>query len=347
MILAGDIGGTHTRLALFDVDLHEPLALTVYPSREHAGLEEIVAAFLGEHPADIESACFDVAGPVGNGRVKTTNLPWTVDAQRIANRIGLRSVELVNDLAATAYGIGELTTSDLETLNNGDPSIGGNLAVIAAGTGLGEAGLIWDGTRYHALASEGSHSDFGPRSDLEVDLYSCLARADRHVSYERVCSGIGLLAVYRFLRERSRIQEPAWLADAIRTGDAAAAISNAGLDDRDAVCAEALDLMVSVYGAEAGNLALRLLATGGIYIGGGIAPHILAKLRQQSFLDSLTAKGRFRAMLELIPVHVILNEHAGLLGAARIARREPPNIHQADTMRPISGPVGTGSLSDM
>jgi glucokinase len=329
MILAGDIGGTHTRLALFDADPHEPLALTVYPSREHAGLEEIVAVFLAEHPADLEGACFDVAGPVRNGRAKTTNLPWIVDARQVADRVGLRSVEVVNDLAATAYGVGELTSSDLETLNPGDPSIGGNVAVIAAGTGLGEAGLIWDGRRYHALASEGSHSDFGPRSDLEVDLYSCLAREDSHVSYERVCSGIGLVVVYRFLRERSRTQEPAWLASAIQDGDAATVISSAGLTGRDAVCEHALDLMVSIYGAEAGNLALKLLATGGIYIGGGIAPHILPKLRQHSFLDSLAAKGRFQAMLERIPVHVILNERAGLLGAARIARHEPPHIHRA------------------
>ena len=328
MILAGDIGGTHTRLALFDGDPHEPLDLTVYPSREHAGLEEIVAVFLAEHPADLEGACFDVAGPVHNGRAKTTNLPWIVDARRVADRVGLRSVEVVNDLAATAYGIGELTTSDLETLNSGDPSIGGNVAVIAAGTGLGEAGLLWDGGRYHALASEGSHSDFGPRSDLEVDLYTCLAREDSHVSYERVCSGIGLLAVYRFLRERSRTQEPAWLTSAIEDGDPASAISSAGLTGRDPVCEGALDLMVSVYGAEAGNLALKLLATGGIYIGGGIAPHILPKLRQPSFLDSLTAKGRFRTMLEQVPVHVILNERAGLLGAARIACGEPPHVHR-------------------
>src|SRR3954454_15946946 len=314
MILAGDIGGTHTRLALFDGDPHEPLALAIYPSRKHAGLEEIVAAFLAEHPAEIDCACFDVAGPLRNGRVKTTNLPWIVDARDVADTIGLPSIELVNDLAATAYGIAELTTADLETLTRGDPSIGGNLAVIAAGTGLGEAGLIWDGERYHAVASEGSHSDFGPRSRLQVDLYSCLARADGHVSYERVCSGIGLLAIYRFLRERSRIPEPAWLARAIDKGDAAAVISRAGLTGRDPVCAEALDLLVSIYGAEAGNLALRLLATGGIYIGGGIAPHILPKLRQRSFLDSLAAKGRFRAMLEQTPVHVILNERAGLLG---------------------------------
>src|SRR3954452_10531165 len=333
MILAGDIGGTHTRLALFDGDPHEPAALTIYPSRKHAGLEEIVAAFLAEHPADLEGACFDVAGPVSNGRVKTTNLPWIVDARQVADAIGLRSVELVNDLAATAYGIAELTTADLETLNSGDPSIGGNLAVIAAGTGLGEAGLIWDGQRYHALASEGSHSDFGPRSQLQVDLYSWLARADSHVSYERVCSGIGLLAVYRFLRERSRVTEPAWLARAIDEGDAAAVISSAGLTGRDAVCAEALDLMVSIYGAEAGNLALRLFATGGIYIGGGIAPNILPKLRQHSFLESLIAKGRFRAMLEQIPVHVILNERTGLLGAARIARRERPHTHRAESSR--------------
>jgi len=332
MILAGDIGGTHTRLALFDGDPHEPLALAIYPSRKHAGLEEIVAAFLAEHPAEVGCACFDVAGPVRNGRVKTTNLPWIVDARLVADTIGLPSIELVNDLAATAYGIAELTAADLETLNRGDPSIGGNLAVIAAGTGLGEAGLIWNGECYHVLASEGSHSDFGPRSALQVDLYTLLTR-DSHVSYEDVCSGIGLLTVYRFLRERSHTREPAWLADAIRGGDAAAAISSAGLTGADPVCAQALDLMVSIYGAEAGNLALRLLATGGIYIGGGIAPHILPKLRGRSFLDSLTAKGRFRTMLEQIPVHVILNEHAGLFGAARIARSEPPHSHRAEPTR--------------
>jgi len=332
MILAGDIGGTHTRLALFDGDPHEPLALAIYPSRKHAGLEEIVAAFLAEHPAEIDCACFDVAGPVRNGRVKTTNLPWIVDARQVADTIGLPSIELVNDLVATAYGIAELTTADLETLNRGDPSIGGNLAVIAAGTGLGEAGLIWNGECYHAVASEGSHSDFGPRSALQVELYTFLAR-DSHVSYEDVCSGIGLVTLYRFLRERSRTEEPAWLADAIRDGDGPATISSAGLTGRDPVCAEALDLMVSIYGAEAGNVALRLLATGGIYVGGGIAPHILPKLRQRTFLDSLAAKGRFRAMLEQIPVHVILNEHAGLVGAARIARREPPHGHRAELAR--------------
>jgi glucokinase len=332
MILAGDIGGTHTRLALFDGDPHEPLALAIYPSRKHAGLEEIVAAFLAEHPAEVDCACFDVAGPVRNGRVKTTNLPWIVDGRQVADTIGLPSIELVNDLVATAYGIAELTSADLETLNRGDPSIGGNLAVIAAGTGLGEAGLIWNGECYQALATEGGHSDFGPRSALQVDLYTLLAR-DSHVSYEDVCSGIGLLTLYRFLRKRSHTREPAWLASAIRGGDAAAAISSAGLTGADPVCAQALDLMVSIYGAEAGNLALRLLATGGIYIGGGIAPHILPKLRQRSFLDSLAAKGRFRTMLEQIPVHVILNEHASLFGAARIARGEPPRSHRAESTR--------------
>jgi glucokinase len=332
MILAGDIGGTHTRLALFDIDPHEPLALTIYPSRQHAGLEEIVAAFLAEHPAEVDRACFDVAGPVRNGRVKTTNLPWIVDAREIADKIGLPAVELVNDLAATAYGIAELTPADLETLNGGDPAIGGNLAVIAAGTGLGEAGLIWTGERYYAVATEGSHSDFGPRSALQVELDTVLAR-DGHVSYEDVCSGIGLVNLYRFLRERSGTEEPAWFAEATCNGDAAAMISSAGLTGRDSVCADALDLMVSIYGAEAGNLALRLLATGGIYIGGGIAPHILPKLREPSFLESLTAKGRFRTMLEQIPVHVILNEHTGLFGAARIARREPPHSHRTELTR--------------
>jgi glucokinase len=329
MILAGDIGGTHARLALFDGSRRDPIALQVYASQEHAGLEEIAAAFLSEHPADLDAACFDVAGPVRDGRVKVTNLTWVVDAQRMAASIGLRTVELVNDLVASAWGIAELTEDDLDTLSSGTPERGGNVAVISAGTGLGEAALYWNGERYHALASEGAHTDFGPRSPLQLELYSVLASEDSHVSYERVCSGIGLIRIYRFLRERSRTPEPSWLTEAIQHGDAAAAISKAALTGRDDCCVGALDLMVEIYGAEAGNLALKLLATGGIYIGGGIAPRILSKLRDGRFLEAFVAKGRFRSLLQQVPVHVILNDNVNLLGAARIARAESPARHKA------------------
>jgi glucokinase len=299
----------------------------------HAGLEEIVSAFVRKHPSHLEAACFDVAGPVQDGKAKITNLSWVVDARRLSEELNLDRVTVVNDLAASAYGIAELCPADLETLRAGEATPGGNVALISAGTGLGEAGLYWDGQRYHALASEGGHTDFGPRSDLQAELYAFLACEERHVSYERLCSGIGIPAIYRFLRARSRTAEPCWLTREIADGDPTAVISNAGLRDLDPVCAQTLDVMVSIYGAEAGNLALKLLATGGIYVGGGIAPRILPKLRDGTFLESLVDKGRFRETLERIPVNVILNEQTSLLGAARIARGDPPDIHRLPMQR--------------
>jgi glucokinase len=327
--LAGDIGGTHTRLALFAPGTPEPAALEIYSSRDHGGLEAMVRAFLEAHPATIEQACFGVAGPVRLGRVKTTNLAWPVDAASLAAVLGLARVALVNDLVANAYGIAELGPDDVATLNEGDPAAGGNAAVVSAGTGLGEAGLFWDGTRHHVFASEGGHTDFAPRTDAETALRAHLAAQHAHVSYERVCSGMGLVAIYGFLRSGGE-PEPGWLAAEMAQHDAGGVISKAGLAGRDPVCVQALEMMASIYGAEAGNLTLKLLATGGVYLGGGIAPQILPRLQDGGFMAAFIAKGRFADLLEHVPVHVILNDRTGLLGAARLARGEPPGLHHRE-----------------
>ena len=328
-ILAGDVGATHTRLAVFAGDPRVPIAFESYASHDHAGLEEMVQTFLAEHPTDVDHACFGVAGPVRNGHVKTTNLAWPVDAAALAEVLRLESVALINDLAANAYGIAELEPEDLETLNQGVAAPGGAAVVISAGTGLGEAGVLFDRDGLRVIPTEGGHTDFGPRSELEVELYRYLAAEDAHVSYERVCSGIGLLNLYRFLRRRSGTPEPPWLETELADRDASATISTAALRQRDPVCVEALDLMVSIYGAEAGNLALKYLATGGVYVGGGIAPRILPKLRDGTFIRSFTAKGRFAGLLEQVPVHVILNDNTALLGAAHHARALAPVTTQA------------------
>src|SRR5947208_2040195 len=318
MDIAGDIGGTHTRLALFDPGAAGPAALEVYSSRDHDGLEAMIGAFLGTHPAHVERACFGVAGPVQNGHVKTTNLAWPVDARQVARMLGIERVGLVNDLYANAYGIADLGPDDIATLREGDPAMGGNAAVISAGTGLGEAGLFWDTHRYHVFATEGGHTDFAPRDSQETALRAHLARNHAHVSYERVCSGMGLVAIHDFLSGRQGV--------GVGRTDASA-ITRAALDGTDELCVRALDMMVSIYGAEAGNLALKLLATGGIYVGGGIAPRILEKLQAGPFLEALDAKGRFSELLSRIPVHVILNDRTALLGAARLARGEAPGLH--------------------
>jgi glucokinase len=320
MILAGDIGGTKTNLALFDGDRREPLELETFASREHDGLEPMVKAFLARHPAEIEAASFGVAGPVKDGvYVDTTNLAWPVEGDRIARLVGLERIGLLNDLEANAWGIAALTDEDFAVLNPGDPEARGNAAVISAGTGLGEAGLYFDGSGHRPFATEGGHADFAPRSDLEVELWRFLHAKYGHVSYERVCSGMGLVNIERFLRSRSGEARPVWLEQEMAEGDSAAAISGAALDRSDAVCDEALDLLVSIYGAAAGNLVLKLMATGGVYLGGGIAPKILPRLRGGLFMRAFEDKGRFDDLLARIPVRVILNDQAALIGAARHA----------------------------
>ena len=291
----------------------------VFPSREHRGLGEIVTRFLDESGTRPEAACFGIAGPVRNGRVETSNLPWVIEQSVLANQIHLAATLLINDLEASAWGIGALGTEDLVTLNPGAGSVSGNQAVVAPGTGLGEAGLFWDGNRHHVFACEGGHTDFAPQGDIQIELLRYLTKRIGHVSYERILSGPGLVNVYEFLCASGWGKETAELTAAMKSGDPAAAISKAALASNDPLAAKALDLWISVYGSEASNLALKIMATGGLFLAGGISPKILPKLKGSLFLDAFLDKGRMRPLVESMPVHVVTNEKAGLLGAARCA----------------------------
>ena len=322
MILAGDIGGTNTRLAFFEgtSDRLRPIQTEVFPSPEFAGPVEIVRKFLDIHKHAVEAACFGLPGAVVNGRVETTNLPWVVEAGHMAAELGLKHVQLVNDLYANAHGIALLAESDFVVLNPGAPHPAGNRALISAGTGLGEAGLFADQQgAYHPFPSEGGHTDFAPRNDLEIELLRYMLGRFEHVSNERMLSGPGLYNLYQFLRDTGRGEQPAWLAEQIAHGDPAAAISKSALEGTAEICVQALDMFVSLYGAEAGNLALKMLATGGVYVGGGIAPKIIRKLSGPAFMKSFTAKGRKSEELKDIPVRVITNDKTALLGAGRVA----------------------------
>ena len=321
MILAGDIGGTNTRLALIEKRDGRlvPAAEARYRSREHASLETVLRAFLGANPGSIDQAAFGIAGPVRAGVCDATNLPWVVDAARVAREFGIQRVGLINDLEANAWGIATLASDDVAVLNPGENDATGNLALLSAGTGLGMAGVHWDGTRYRPFATEGGHVDFAPRNRLEIDLLEFLLKQFPRVSYERVVSGPGLQNIYRFLRETGRGEEPPWLAARLREQDPNAVVSQAALSGESALCVQALDMFVALYGAQAGNLALTLLATGGVYLGGGIAPKILPKLKDPIFLNAFLTKGRMRPLLETMPVRVILNDHTALFGAARYA----------------------------
>jgi glucokinase len=321
MILAGDIGGTNARLAYFQAQNgHLTVAAeSVFPSREHRGLDEIVGQFVAQQGIRPEVACFGVAGPVRNGRVETSNLPWTVDASRLAGKLQLPATLLINDLEANAWGIASLEEKDLVPLNRVKGMPIGNQAVIAAGTGLGEAGLFWDGHKHQIFASEGGHCDFAPRNELEMELLRYLAARFGHVSYERIVSGPGLVSVYHFFRDTQRGEESKSLRDALAQGDAAAVISRAAMCGQSPLAEQSLDLWISIYGAEAGNLALKLMATGGIYLGGGIAPKLVSKLAGPLFMQAFLSKGRLQPLLESIPVRVITNDKIALFGAARYA----------------------------
>jgi len=321
MILAGDIGGTHARLALFESEggkLKETVGET-FPSRDYKTLEEIVAKFTAAHPLKVEVACFGIAGPVRNGRSETPNLAWVVDAKLLAKAAGIASLHLINDLEANAFGIATLSEKDFTVLNPGTPDAAANQAVISAGTGLGEAGLYWDGKYHRAFASEGGHCDFAPRDELESELLFWLRKQFGHASWERVLSGPGLYNIYKFLCDTGRGEEPKWFAEETAHTDASAVISRAALENRCELCVKALDMFVSFYAAEAGNLALKIMALGGVFLGGGIAPKIAGKLKQPMFMKSFANKGRMSALLESIPVSIILNDLTALMGAARCA----------------------------
>jgi len=326
MILAGDIGGTNARLAFFDVQNghFRLVSSSVFPCCEYAGLDQIVAKFVDTAKLHPDAACFGVPGPVRNGRVETSNLPWIIEQSRLAKQIQLPATLLINDLEANAWGIGGLSLQDLVALNQVPPAVG-NQAVIAPGTGLGEAGLHWNGTQHEVYACEGGHADFAPRGNLQVELLQFLESRHGHVSYERVLSGPGLVNVYQFLRGKGYGDEPEGFAAQLEHGDAAPVISCAALDGTNRLAEQALDLWISVYGAEAGNLALKAMATGGIFLSGGITPKILPKLGGPLFMRAFLEKGRLRSLLETIPVQVITNDKTGLLGAARCAAAKSSN----------------------
>jgi glucokinase len=327
MILAGDIGGTNTRLALFERQAKTltPVVEATFASGEHENLETIVTTFQSTHTQSITQACFGVAGPVKHGRCEATNLPWIVDAQVLANGLRLPTVGLMNDLEANVYGIAVLQPTDFVALHPGEPDADGNAALIAAGTGLGEAGLYWDGQRYHPIASEGGHADFAPSNELEIDLLRYLLAQFDRVSWERVLSGPGLYNLYKFFRDTSRATEPVWLTEALQHQNPPSVIAQAALAGKSTLCELALDLFISLYGAEAGNLALKMKATGGLFVGGGIAPKVVERMKgSTTFMAAFLAKGRMRSLLEAMPVKVILNDKTALLGAAAWAVNASP-----------------------
>ena len=320
MILAGDVGGTKVHLALYDF-IDGKLEYTRderYPAKDYSGLEEVVKEFLGA--TKVHAACFGVPGPVRNGRLRLTNLPWTLDSHELAVNLGIEHVFLINDLEANGYGVAELSADQIYTLSEGDASQIGNRALIAAGTGLGEGLLIWNGHSHTPYPSEGGHVDYAPRNEDEIDLLRFLKQKyNGRISYERVISGMGLTNIYEFLREVRGLDEPAWLAERIAAEDPNAVVTELALAAKSEICEKALEMFVSAYGAEAGNLALKVLSVGGVYVGGGIAPRILDKLGDGAFMKAFTDKGRLSPLLVNMPVRIILESRAALLGAAAYA----------------------------
>ena len=317
-ILAGDIGGTKTTLAIFHPEAgpHRPVDKTTFPSRSYPSLQALIEEFLKGKQYQFGKAVFGVAGPVVDGQARVTNLSWTPDIQTLREALGV-PVSLLNDLEAIAHALPFLESKDLETLNPGRPVQHAPLAVIAPGTGLGEAFLLWSGTSYVPYPSEGGHADFAPTTTTELELLAYLLPRFGHVSYEQVCSGRGLPNLYAFLKDSGLFQEPGWLHEELDLADdPTSVIVQSALEGKAEICTAALEQFVSILGSEAGNLALKVLATGGVYLGGGIPPRILPFLRSSTFIQSFNRKGRFSGLLSNIPVHVICNPEVALIGAA-------------------------------
>jgi glucokinase len=332
MILAGDVGGTKVHLALYNFAAGRLAAVREqkFPANEYSTLDEVVRAFLAfgmdaetrGDKAQIAAACFGCPGPVRDGRLKLTNLPWTLDARELQRSLGIEHIFLINDLEANGFGVPELAPEKIFTLHEGDPQAVGHRGLVSAGTGLGEALLIWDGkVRQHVpLPSEGGHCDFAPRNDREIALLQYLQRTlNGRVSFERVVSGLGIKNVYAFLRDDQKMEEPAWLHDRMVVEDPNAVIGECAENGTSEICRETLQIFASAFGAEAGNVALKVLAMGGIYLGGGIAPKILKTMQNGQFLRAFLDKGRLSPLLENIPVRIILDETTALLGAAAYA----------------------------
>jgi glucokinase len=326
VVLAGDIGGTKTNLGLFTKakvtektkGKNRPVlqAVETYSSPDAGDLSEIIKRFMDTHPAGIDSACFGIAGPVVNGRCKTTNLPWIVTERRIRQDFRWRHVRLLNDVAATALAVPLLTGRELFALNKARLRKDKNIALLALGTGLGQALLVHHDGRYRPIASEGGHADFSPKNDEEIRLWQYLHRRYGHVSIERVLSGQGLIHIYEWLKDLKNYREPSWLSAKMDRTDPAKVISETALAKKDPLCRKSLEIFVSICGTVAGNLALTGLTLGGVFLGGGIAPKILPQVKADGFLQAFTNKGRFKNLLEKIAVRVILNDKAALLGAA-------------------------------
>lgn len=320
MLLAGDIGGTKTALAILSDEAgpHTPVLQTEVHSADYPSLEAIAAEFVEQSQLPVDRACFGVAGPVFGGRVITTNLPWHIDEALLVKELHLKAIHLMNDLEAIACAVPKLRSADVRTINAGEYISGAPLAVIAPGTGLGESFLTWNGQRYETHSSEGGHSDFAPTNPTQLRLLEFMLGRFDHVSYEHVCSGVGIPNVYDFLGEVERVAESPEVADQIASArDRSMPITRYALDPRNPSkrCAATIDIVVSILGSEAGNLALKVLATGGIYLAGGVTTHLLPALGDTRFLQSFRLKGRFSDMLSRIPVHVIVSR-AALAGAA-------------------------------
>ncbi|MFH1479849.1 MAG: glucokinase [Pseudomonadota bacterium] len=327
-VLAGDIGGTKTYLGLFQKGKGRPAPVVMerYASKDAPDLEHILKQFLNTHQGRIRSACFGIAGPVRNGRCRTTNLPWEVSARRLKERFRWKQVSLVNDVTAMAMAVPLLNSREVVSLNRARAASNGSIGVIAPGTGLGMALLIrLGGNRFTPIPSEGGHVDFAPNHPVEIELWHVMRRQWKHASLERLLSGSGIYNIYCWLKESGRYEEPGWLEEALKKDDPARVISESALKERQPICLEALKRFVSILGAAAGNLALTGTTTGGIYLGGGIAPKILPILRERDFKEAFTNKGRFTGWLEKVPLRVILNDKAALLGAAYLALY--PNNH--------------------
>ena len=325
LILAGDLGGTNFRVALFRGDEGmSRVEFVKFRSSDHDSLEEMVRLFLvkiGSTPSPIQSACFGVPGPNVAGIVKASNLGWNIEINALPKLIGIPRVAVLNDLESTAYGLAALRQTDLSTLQAGSGSQAGNQCVVAPGTGLGEAGLFWDGTRHTPWACEGGHADFAPTDDLQHELLGFLRREYGSVSVERVVSGMGIANIYRFLRDSGHGIENDDVAREVLSGDAAATIASHAAAGSCPLCMSAMDLFVRTLGSEASNMALKTMATGGIFLGGGIPPKLLPLLRRPIVLESFLNKGRLRPLLETMPLHVVLNDETALLGSARYALR--------------------------
>ncbi|HTZ83797.1 MAG TPA: glucokinase [Candidatus Acidoferrales bacterium] len=320
MILVGDIGGTRTRLAAYQTEGNrlECAVKKDYSSQEYGGLREILPQFIRGEGIPVHSACFGVAGPVRGGQSKISNLPWVIDSRELAEQLKLDSVGLLNDLEAYAYGIDALESKDFVTLSAGDEDAEGNRAVISARTGLGMAGLYWDGFRHHPFACEGGHADFAPRDSLQVELLNYLQKKFGRISCERILSGPGIRNIYDFLRDMKKSEEPAWLRDELAAArDGSALIAKMAMEGKAAICDQTMGMFVSVFGAETGNCALRYMTTGGIFIGGIIAAKNVERMKSPAFMQAFLDKGRMESLLKDMPVKIIVNDDCGLMGAAR------------------------------